>query len=473
MKKFLRRLGWTVLTLIILVLVFVGEENWRGKHAWEKYRHERETMGDSFELSAIVPPPVPDADNFAAIPAFVELFPKPPEHPRLDAAKLPDCVAVFTGNWRVGRVENLAVWQKCFSNDNLLVALAKYDPILSEIAEASRRPKCRFPIRYEENFQALLPHLSYMRSLARTYRLRAQAELAAGQGDAAVADVQTCLRLADSLDNDSLLISFLVRAAVFDIAIQPVWEGLAAHRWSDAQLAILQSEFARADQFNACAKALHGERVLAFFAIRSWIDHPEVCNAFESNALVMKLLPHAVPTGWLYQNLLGVERFYTDSFLPAVGWEQRQVSPRSLKNVDDKISTMRMTPGNVLCKMLLPSITHITKKAAQSQVALDQAAVACALERYRLAQGELPMTLDALVPTFIAKVPHDVIDGQPLRYRRTAPDQFVLYSVGWNETDDGGKVVLVKDSQPLRTDINEGDWVWSSAPQDAMAVESK
>ncbi len=471
MKKFFRRLGWTVLTLIVLVLVLIGEENWRGKHAWEKYRHERETMGDSFELSAIVPPPVPDADNFAATPAFAELFPKPPEQPRLDAAKLPDCAHGFDGNWRVGRGENLAAWQKCFSNDNLLVALAKYDPILNEITEASRRPKWRFPIRYEENFKALLPHVGYMRSLARTYRLRAQAELAAGHGDTAVADLQTCLRLADSLDNDSVIISFLVRTAVLEIAIQPVWEGLAAHRWTDAQLATLQSEFARADQFAAFAKALRGERLLAYFAMRGWIDHPEQSIASELNVPMQKLLARAVPTGLYYQNLLGIERFYTDTFLPAIGWEQRQVSPRSLQNVDDSIRTMRTTPNNILCKMLLPAITTVAKKAAQSQVALDQVAVACALERYRLAHGELPVTLDALVPTFIAKVPHDVIDGQPLRYRRTAPDQFVLYSIGWNATDDGGKVVLAKGINPPRPDVDKGDWVWSSARQDAMAVE--
>ena len=463
MKKFFRRLGWTVLTLMILVLALIGEENWRGKHAWEKYRHEREAMGDSFELSAIAPPPVPDAENFAATPAVAELFPNPPEHPRLDAVKLPICNDIITGNWRLGRIESLAAWQKCFSNDNLLVALAKYDPILNEITEASRRSKCRFPIHYEDHFKALLPHLTYMRSLARTYRLRAQAELAAGHGDAAVADLQTCLRLADFLDNDSLLISFLVRTAVLDITLQPVWEGLAAHQWSDAQLATLQSEFARANQFAACVKALRGEQVFVYFAIRDWINHPEEFTAFELNVPVTKLLGHLVPTGLYYQNLLGIEHFYTDNLLPAVDWEHRQVSPRSLKNVDDSLSARRLTPNNILCKMLLPAITSVTKKAAQSQTALDQVVVACALERYRLAKGELPLTLDALVPTFIAKVPHDVIDGQPLRYRRTAPDQFVLYSVGWNATDDGGKVVLVKGSQPLRPDPDAGDWVWTSA----------
>ena len=47
--------------------------------------------------------------------------------------------------------------------------------------------------------------------------------------------------------------------------------------------------------------------------------------------------------------------------------------------------------------------------------------------------------------------------SQPLHYRRTADGQFALYSVGWNETDDGGVVGLNKDGG---VDINQGDWVW-------------
>ena len=38
----------------------------------------------------------------------------------------------------------------------------------------------------------------------------------------------------------------------------------------------------------------------------------------------------------------------------------------------------------------------------------------------------------------IEKLPHDIINGQPLHYRRTDDGQFVLYSVGWDEKDDGG-----------------------------------
>lgn len=76
---------------------------------------------------------------------------------------------------------------------------------------------------------------------------------------------------------------------------------------------------------------------------------------------------------------------------------------------------------------------------------------------HRLAHGEYPESLDAFTPQFIAKQPHDVIGGQPLHYRREANGQFVLYSVGWNEGDDGGEVGLTKNGN---VDNNTGDWVW-------------
>jgi len=100
---------------------------------------------------------------------------------------------------------------------------------------------------------------------------------------------------------------------------------------------------------------------------------------------------------------------------------------------------------------------RLVTKSAYAQTWVDLARVACALERYRLANGQFPETLDTLAPKFIAQVPDDIINGQPLKYRRTADGRFVLYSVGENETDDGGKVVMTKSGNP---DWKHGDWVW-------------
>ena len=103
---------------------------------------------------------------------------------------------------------------------------------------------------------------------------------------------------------------------------------------------------------------------------------------------------------------------------------------------------------------MVAALNRIATKGAMAQIATDQAALACALEQYRLANGQFPETLGALVPRFISGLPHDVITGEPYKYRRTEAGQFMLYSVGWNEKDDGGV--------PGKTlfDEKEGDWVW-------------
>ncbi len=112
--------------------------------------------------------------------------------------------------------------------------------------------------------------------------------------------------------------------------------------------------------------------------------------------------------------------------------------------------------------MLLPALGKVSLKAAKAQTAADQAALACALERFRLTNGQFPEKLDALAPRFIDNIPNDVISGQPLKYRRLDEGKFLLYSVGWNETDNGGTVVLTREKSRT-VDFTQGDWVWFSS----------
>jgi len=46
------------------------------------------------------------------------------------------------------------------------------------------------------------------------------------------------------------------------------------------------------------------------------------------------------------------------------------------------------------------------------------------------------------------------LDATALKYVRKDDENYVLYSVGWNEKDDGG----VTDA----SDKQNGDWVWAS-----------
>ena len=114
---------------------------------------------------------------------------------------------------------------------------------------------------------------------------------------------------------------------------------------------------------------------------------------------------------------------------------------------------------DVLATMLLPSLEKFYLKVAVGETAVNETIIACALERYRLANGKLPDTLDLLVPQFLDRLPLDVCNGQPLIYRPLDGHDFVLYSVGWNETDDGGTTVRGKGTTP-EPDSTQGDWVW-------------
>jgi len=109
------------------------------------------------------------------------------------------------------------------------------------------------------------------------------------------------------------------------------------------------------------------------------------------------------------------------------------------------------------CELLIaPARAHL--KMAHAQASTDFVIVACALERHRLAGGNYPASLDALAPRYLARVPHDLINGQPLHYERTADGSYLLSSVGWNEVNDQGEPAFLTSGRG--TEIREGDWVW-------------
>ena len=73
--------------------------------------------------------------------------------------------------------------------------------------------------------------------------------------------------------------------------------------------------------------------------------------------------------------------------------------------------------------------------------------VGLAVERYRLAEGHVPQSLDNLVPAYMNIVPEDPFDGQHLRYRKLKTG-FVVYSVNDDLSDNGGAEINKKRLAP-------------------------
>ncbi|MFM2082052.1 MAG: hypothetical protein RL380_743, partial [Verrucomicrobiota bacterium] len=276
-------------------------------------------------------------------------------------------------------------------------------------------------------------------------------------------------------------ITHLVRIAAQTIFVQSIWEGLATHAWSDAQLAELQTALAPLDFLTEFHESMRGERAgsIAYVELmrrkRDFQILLALGNAFgnenskvktanspldEAEEFLSATSFYAMPDGWFYETELAYAVMHQKWNFPKVDVSGRLVSPARSKQLDDE-ARFALKPNsvkNILARLLFESLGRATSKSARAQSYLDLLRTALALERHRLAHGEYPATLDALAPQFLAQVPHDLINGQPLHYRREASGQFILYSVGWNETDDGGAVVLKEKSRTVDTD--QGDWVW-------------
>jgi hypothetical protein len=507
--RILRRILIGIAILATLIAIFYTEEDWRGKRAWENYQREWEAKGEKFDWQAFVPPSVPDDQNFFIAPVFTnmqngEISMSPYGNDggfdfRRDASR---------SGYAIYRMQmtDLQAWQNYYRNPtnfhtvigfvwtngvngmmskqtnylnhlanefpiapqqqtpakDVLLALSKYDSAIEELRQASQRPYANVPLNYEDGFNSassLLPLLSELKKCSQLLQLRSVAELADGQSDKALDDVKLLLYLNNSLRNSPFLISHLVRFAIVAITVQPIWEGLAERKWSDEQLVALEAELAKVDFLADYGFIMRGERA---FAIKSFEDQwrtREIIFYSDTGDVTNKLT--FMPSAYFFQNELAFAQLYQQWILPLVDTNSRVISPAALQLANDAVLAEKRRNFFPAYKtqaiMIFPAISASTRKIAAIQASVDLARVACALERYRLVHDEYPETLDALAPQFIAQLPHDIINGLPLHYRLEANDQFVLYSVGWNETDDGGQIALTKKGS---VDREKGDWVW-------------
>jgi hypothetical protein len=276
-----RRMLFVLVGFIALVILFYAEEDFRGWHAWNQFKQQEEAKGENFNHFSFTPPSVPDEQNFALAPVVASSYNWLLDK---DGKRLNPCKTNYVGpmdmtregnvspsewptnyaNWAKGKTTDLEEWQNYYravaakTNEfpvtptpqspaaDVLRALSKYDSDIEEIRKASTLPYSRFPLNYDTDhpFDILLPHLAALKRCCQVLELRASAELENNQGYKALDDMKLMFRLADSIHNEPFLISHLVRIAMTSITLQPVWEGLVKHKWSDAQLAELDRELA-------------------------------------------------------------------------------------------------------------------------------------------------------------------------------------------------------------------------------------
>jgi hypothetical protein len=509
---------WRKLLLIVtgavtVVALFHAEENWRGKRAWDNYKREVEARGESFDFAKYVPPPVPDDQNFAMTPFLAPLFDFVPGTQRQRdtnaverthrAAEMPNEIQTSfnKGGWpEASYLDLIRIANELLATNHsapprfsrgetreaaqaILEKLKPVEPVLEELRRASQRPYSRFNIDYEwePEFGILLPQLHTVTAMCSKLELRACSELALAQPAPASHDIRLMFTLVNSLRDEPFLITELVRFACLTKTLQPMWEGLSRHQWTDEELVDFSQELRTLDFLDDGVHALRTESHCAdsYFGDLRSSRNPfravnDIANGSDNSSEggLATAIGTVIPRGWIYLEQLNYHRLVDFELNDVI--TPKGIDPEVADRKDAEVHRELVSSGvvgsilghRIISRALLPSLNGFERKMAQAQTWVNLADIGCALERYRLVHGQFPEALDALAPQFLAAVPRDVIMDQPLKYRLLENGQFILYSVGWNKTDDGG--VIVKASEEL----THGDWVWeypaASPPEQAI-----
>jgi hypothetical protein len=278
------------------------------------------------------------------------------------------------------------------------------------------------------------------------FQIRASARLHTNQTAAAAADLLTSLHLARLARQSPDLMSSQ-RAQVMVVgSLQPLWEGLLDRRWDAAQLGIFQQELSQfpllSDHTNAVTRTVAA-------LIESWRAIPET----GTNALTA-LNPHADEPGWGAQpGGWWLDRCIRLHQAGQIAVGRVDVAGQRVRLSDEELDwrTLQDLPlDGEVHQLVLQNYWYgaVPSVVAFAQTAVNQAIVACALERFHQAEGRYPAALIELVPRYLERVPNDIVRGEPLLYELTADGRYSLRAVGPNQVDDRGK-------QP------SDDWRWA------------
>ncbi len=356
---------------------------------------------------------------------------------------------------------------------------------IAQLDEAFERPISRLP--YDRLRPSESPSVSFAfgRHISLVMCSRCKVHLLMGEPDAALKDLQRMRFAFDAIQahEPPLLVEAMTRVGLAGLLASTVEETMANGLWPQTHLEGVQKTCAGLDLSADVLRAWRGGE-------RAWrlreLDSSEAYGRLEktrylfgeyvsteswrpldktdAKEVFLHFLSFAVPDGWVDQNKAHFSRAM-QIILADQDLTHSVAYPSGTKEIMVVIDwDVRFCCYRMLTLISIPNFVKIRTATQRSHLRLNLAYVALALERHRAAKGAYPDTLAALVPEFAASLPHDLFDGQPLRYRRTDDGKYLLYSIGWDSKDDGGISGTGKDGKLLP--FGDGpDWVWQGVPR--------
>ncbi len=468
-KKWVRRLfQWMVAvgSLLVLAVLLI---NWWGARMKRDVIERMKADGHPVVITEILRPLPPDGENFGMIPILAEAreeWRRSEEHGKPAAPGTANAMLAalwpedqFATFQNVSKPGGRRVWvDKMGLHGTAAECLAEYDSrhgeVLDQLRSGLARPYAVSPVlhRMVLTRQLLVNTFRFAGTLdllSKAIRFRAELALDADQPEVAYESYLMLLRLCDLSYTEHIHWSQMAQNTLLNAMMPTLARALDSGKWSDGQIAVIRKRFAGIDVMQRTLRDLDQDNILMFAAVdrmrtgdrRNLLDvtknirskpMPQWANSALSD--FEHILERLLPRGWFDANaamLVDSQLDLRDDLGPdddMLRWSgicRKHEEKGKLRSDWNGWMTIPRQSG------VWPSLA---KDSASWQVRLRLAVAACDLAIHHRIHGTYPGTLEELPASAI-----DPLTGDLLRYRPEG-EGHVLYSVGFDLKDDGGRM---------------------------------
>lgn len=507
--RFFRYAAWTGMIVFILVSSVYVYLDWKAEKRWAAVQAMVKREGETLTLTDLMPPRLPEAENYAAIPELrgINIVEDGDDKKGASAAKRQALLDLVSGLEKItydmykesllGRSPD---WPRIMAElkstsyitdlppagkeaEVFKRTLETKRPLLKVLAESSRRyqnaewvPALRDQTLPKHLMKLPLAHYVAVNMACRALALHGIASVETGDSADALDDFRAITLLIQTFSREPLLLGHLTALNACRPSFEIVWNLLRVRALSNDALAHLQSQLISQDYEANCLLALRGELIVGLSSLDALANDETGMALFalmgqESKAGGLRpLVGKAIPDSFFTENkvaLVEVGMAHLVGPLKTKGASAAFKENGSLSSALTSRSTADFSSQNFIARIILHSVSFIVQKVIHVEAQRRQAIVACALERYFIKQGRYPERLEELVPQFLASVPLDPVDQLPLRYRQADSARYRIWCVGMDGVDDEGKVNAGPVDNPaaiLSKPQYQGDWTWQYVP---------
>lgn len=511
------------LSIAAFVTCFYWALNWSGEKRWQRVKAKLEAEGESFDFYSLYPAPIPDEHNFCAIEPLNGIRTPEGTSPEAVAAQkkrdeIKRCVSflVVPSAYSLGGISTeLADWGRLFdmfsgenfdsekrltqiysvrgfdvggeskSWENVRRAVDRQAPIIGQMAAVvEQRLHADFlPRQTREGlpkslFKLPVPHLNSVQDLSDLIRFHGMAAIQAHEGQPALRDTQSLLRIAEGADFTTTLIGNVVGVAIRARAMQLTWKLTESRLLQEAELKKLQDEWERCDILSALIRAIRSEMLMQLNAISAIENNPyerwSVLTPTSGPPITSPrfvALYKMIPLGMVIHSKAAMLEFQYRNILSKLKTNGLRGCIENMKQMNALLSEQDGWPhfDMIVMRSFGDPYSSISCMAAYAENQRLQAILACALERHFLRHGSYPAMLQSLDVEFRAG--NDLLDvnGEMMHYIVVPSGRFRLWSPGPDGKNDGGKFsneITTRAYKPRSPHQHNyiGDWVWRYDP---------